>query len=104
MKILPLIAIAAFTVLVSASNAKADDFVELCVKANQAPGMEKSMVEKSCSCASGKVAAKDRAAAIDFLKASITATASGKPEDMAAMMGKNGKGAEIMMTAQATCM
>ncbi|MEI6557454.1 MAG: hypothetical protein WCO00_03530 [Rhodospirillaceae bacterium] len=97
-------AVAAFAFAALTGIAKADDFVALCVKADQVPGVENPTAEKTCTCASGKVAGADRKLAMDAMKAMIAATASGKPEDAASATANNAKGIEIMMTAEATCL
>ena len=94
----------ALAMTAAAGVAKADEFVDLCVKSDQTPGADKAALEKTCACAAGKVSAADRPQALAAMKAMADAMVSGKPEDMANAMANSGKGMEIMMTAEATCM
>ena len=104
MKIVKLAAAAVVFLSATVGVARADDFVSLCVKADQVPGVENPNAEKTCSCASGKVSAADRPVALAALKAMAAAAASGKLEDVASATANNAKGLEIMMTAEASCM
>ena len=104
MKKLMFAAVMALAITGTVGVAKADQFVDLCVKSDQTPGAEKATVEKTCACAVGKVSAADRPQALAAMKAMADAIASGKPEDMANAMANNAKGMEVMMTAEAMCM
>ncbi len=104
MKAFKFAAITAFALTAMTGLARADDFVALCIKSNQVPGVENPAAEKICTCASGKLAGADRTLAIDAVKAMNAAVASGKPEDIAAATTGGGKGLELLMTAEAGCM
>ena len=104
MKTFMFAAVVALAITAAFGVAKADEFVDLCVKSDQTPGAEKATVEKACACAAGKVSVADRPQALAAMKAMADAIASGKPEDMANATANNAKGMEIMMTAELTCM
>ncbi|WP_372395638.1 hypothetical protein ABMY26_10490 [Azospirillum sp. HJ39] len=99
MRILKIAAVTAVAMMSVPAVAFADDFEALCTAADKS-----EPTVKSCKCASDKLAGADRTAAIDAMKAVNTAMAAGKAEEAAAATQKHGKGLEIMMTAQATCM
>jgi hypothetical protein len=99
MKILKIAVVAAFSAAFIPSIALADDFEALCINGQNVPE-----IAKSCKCASDKVTGADRTTAIEAMKALNAAIASGKAEDAANATMKHAKGAEIIMTAQATCM
>ncbi|PWC35896.1 hypothetical protein [Azospirillum sp. TSO35-2] len=90
---------AVFAAALFPAVAFADDFEALCT------GVDKSAeTAKSCKCASEKITGADRVTVLDAMKALNAAMASGKAEDAAAATSKHAKGAELLMTAQATCM
>jgi len=99
MRILKIAAVATVAMMAVPAIAFADDFEALCTATDKS-----EPTVASCKCASGKVTGADRTAAIEAMKAMNTAMASGKAEEAAAATQKHGKGIEIVMTAQATCM
>jgi hypothetical protein len=99
MRILKIASVAAVAMMSVPAVAFADDFEALCTATDKS-----EPTVASCKCASGKVTGADRSAAIEAMKAMNTAMASGKAEEAAAATQKHGKGIEIVMTAQASCM
>ena len=99
MRTLKIAVVAAFAAVALPTMAFADDFEALCTATDKS-----EPTVKSCKCASGKLTGADRTAAIEAMKAVNAAMAAGKAEEAAAATQKHGKGIEIMMTAQATCM
>lgn len=99
MNLLKIATVVAFSAAFLPNVAFADDFEALCAGSDKTPE-----VAKSCKCASDKVTGADRATVLDAMKAVNAAMASGKAEDAAAATSKHGKGVEILMTAQATCL
>ena len=99
MSVLKIAAIAMFAMASIPAVAFADDFEALCTAADKS-----EPTVASCKCASGKLSGADRTAAMEAMKAVNTAMAAGKVEEAANATAHHGKGIEIMMTAQASCM
>jgi hypothetical protein len=87
----------AAVLLLSASPAFADDYIELC-KATEGGNPS---ADKLCACTSGKIKAADRAATMKALKAMGDAMNGGKPAD--SNDPEFARGASAQMDAENQC-